>query len=322
MDINYLLVLQDFRNGGGAFLAEFMAKMTFLGEITSALVIMAVVYWCVSKDFGSYLLMGWSGNRLVNGALKVTACAYRPWIRDSRIIPYGNSMTTATGYSFPSGHTMNAASVFGGVTVRKDMPGVVRAVMFAVVLLTAFSRNFLGVHTPQDVLVGLAFGMLVMWLTSKLMRWVEAHPEKDIWVVCIGIALAVAVALYAAFKPYPVDLDAEGKVLVDGAKMAVDTLKGCSRCCAFLIGWILERRFVRFSTDVPGMTKITRLVTGVFSYYAVSLILVPLIKSWIPGPAGTCASSFLQMFFISFIFPWCMKHLEKGEVRHSPELAA
>ncbi len=111
MDISILLALQDFRNGVGGFLASFLSKMTFLGELNTVLVIMALVYWCVNKDFGTYMLMGWSGNRLVNGMLKVTACVYRPWIRDPRIIPYGTSITTATGYSFPSGHTMNAATV-------------------------------------------------------------------------------------------------------------------------------------------------------------------------------------------------------------------
>ena len=97
MDINILLSLQEFRNGAGGILTDFLAKMTFLGELNSALVIMALIYWCVSKELGSYLLMGWSGNRLVNGALKVTVCAYRPWIRDARILPYGNSISTATG---------------------------------------------------------------------------------------------------------------------------------------------------------------------------------------------------------------------------------
>ena len=89
MDINILLALQDFRNGAGAFLAGFFSKMTWLGELNTALIIMALLYWCVSKDFGAYLLMGWSGNRLVNGMLKVTVCAYRPWIRDARVVPYG-----------------------------------------------------------------------------------------------------------------------------------------------------------------------------------------------------------------------------------------
>lgn len=271
---------------------------------------MAVVYWCVSKDFGAYLLMGWSGNRLVNGTFKVTACAYRPWIRDVRVIPYGNSMETATGYSFPSGHTMNAASVFGGVTVRKDMPAVLRAALGAVLVLVALSRMFLGVHTPQDVLVGAAAGTLVMWLTIKLMNWVKAHPRKDILVLCVGIALAIAVALYAGLKPYPEDFDAEGRLLVDGAKMANDTFKGVGWSTAFLVGWFLERRFVRFSTDVSAMTRIIRFVIGLLGYYIVSLILVTLLKKWIPGPTGTIVSCFTQVFYISFLFPWCMKFLE------------
>ena len=311
MDITILLGLQNFRNGAGAFLADFLVKMTFFGELNTVLVIMAAVYWCFSKDYGTYLLMGWSGNRLVNGALKVTACAYRPWIRDARIVPYGNSITTATGYSFPSGHTMNASTVYGGGTVRKDVPRVLRAALGAVVALVAFSRIYLGVHMPQDILVGAGAGILVMWLTAKLMQWVAVHPERDIAVIGIGIALAATVAVYAALKPYPADYDAEGKLLVDGARMANDTFKGVGWCAAFLAGWVLERRYIGFSTEVDALTRVTRLVIGLLGYYVVSLILVPMIKGWIPGAAGTITSCFFQMFYISFIFPWCMKKLEK-----------
>ncbi len=170
MDIDILLLLQEFRNGAGGFLTEFLSKMTFLAELNSAIVIMAILYWSISKELGSYLLMGWSGNRLANGVLKVTACAYRPWIRDSRILPYGNSISTATGYSFPSGHTMNAATVFGGIVHRKDYPRALRIVLGFAMALVAFSRIYLGVHTPQDVLVGAGIGLLVMWLTLRLMR--------------------------------------------------------------------------------------------------------------------------------------------------------
>ena len=316
MDIDILLALQEFRNGAGAFLADFFSKMTFLGELHTVIVIMAAVYWCVNKDFGAYLLMGWSGNRLVNGVLKVTACAYRPWIRDARIVPYGNAITTATGYSFPSGHTMNAATVYGGITVRKDMPGGLRIIAGLIVVLVAFSRIFLGVHTPQDILVGAIAGMLIMWLTARLMNWIRSHPDKDWIIVCVGIALSVGVALYAGLKPYPEDYGTDGKLLVDGAKMANDTFKSVGWCAAFLVGWVLERRFVRFSTDVPVITKMQRLVTGLLSYYAVSLILVPLLKSWIPGAAGTIISCFMQMFFISFLFPWCMCRSEKSAAKN------
>ena len=311
MDIEILLALQQFRNGAGAFLADFLSKMTFLGEVNSALLIMAVTYWCISKKIGSYLFWGWSGNRFVNGFLKVTACVYRPWIRDPRVVPYGDSMTTATGYSFPSGHTTNAASVFGGIAVRKDMQKLLRIILGVLVVLVAFSRNYLGVHTPQDVLVGALTGLLVMWLTVRLMNWIEAHPQKDWMVLCAGIGIAVAIALYAGLKSYPADYSAEGVLLVDGAKMANDTFKGAGWGIAFFLGWFLERRFVGFSTDVPAMTKILRFVVGVFAYYVVSLIFAPLLKGWIPGPAGTLVSCFIQMFYISFLFPWCMKYVDR-----------
>ena len=75
MDIEILLALQQFRNGPGAFLTEFLQKMTFLGELNTVLVLMAVIYWAVSKELGTYLLMGWSGNRLANGMLKGKALA-------------------------------------------------------------------------------------------------------------------------------------------------------------------------------------------------------------------------------------------------------
>ena len=315
MDINILLGLQEFRNGAGAFLADFLLKMTYFGELNTVLVIMAVIYWCVSKDVGTYLLMGWSGNRILNGALKVTVCAYRPWIRDARILPYGDSINTATGYSFPSGHTMNASTVYGGGAVRKDLPGVLRIVLGVMVALVAFSRIYLGVHTPQDILVGAVCGTLVMWLTLKLMQWVKAYPEKDFLILFIGIALAICVAVYAGVKPYPELLDAEGKLVVDGHKMANDTFKGVGWCSAFLIGWILERRFVSFSTDIPMVKRVSRVTVGLLFFYIISLILMPLVKGWIPGAAGTITSCFIQMFYVSFVFPWCIRILEKKQVK-------
>ena len=320
MDIEILLALQNFREGAGAFLTEFLQKMTFLGELTTVLVIMAIIYWSVDKELGTYLLMGWSGNRLVNGMLKITVCAYRPWIRDARIVPYGNSMTTATGYSFPSGHTMNASTVYGGITVRNDKPAALRVLLVFVVLLVGFSRLFLGVHTPQDVLVGMAAGLPVMWLVFKMMKWVDNHPGKDWIIVVIGLLLATALGFYAALKQYPADYDAAGKLLVDGKKMANDTYKGIGWCMAFLTGWILERRFVRFSTDVSATRKLTRAAFGLIFFYAVTLILVPQIKAMLPGPTGTIVSCFFQMFYVAFLFPWCIKHFEKeSETNHNPK---
>ena len=143
MDISILLALQEFRNGAGGCLTHFMLKMSFLGEMNTVLIIIALIYWCVSKSYGQYFLMGWSGTRVVQGFLKVTACTYRPWIRDPRIMPDSEALITATGYSFPSGHSMNAASLFGGGAIRKEFPKALRIVLAVILVLIIFSRNFL-----------------------------------------------------------------------------------------------------------------------------------------------------------------------------------
>ena len=101
--------------------------------------------------------------------------------------------------------------------------------------------------------------------------------------------------------------------------MANDTFKGVGWFTAFLIGWILERRYVGFSTDdIPMMQRMTRLVIGLLGFYVVTLILVPLLKGWIPGPAGTVIVYFLQMFYISFLFPWCINRFERKPAVKEP----
>ncbi len=310
MDIRYLLAIQEFRDGAGSFLASFFQKMTYIGELNTIIIILAIIYWAVNKDFGSYLLMGWSGSRILNGFLKITACIYRPWIRDPRIVPYGDSMTTATGYSFPSGHSTNGAALFGGIAVRKDMPKLLRGLSIAIMILIGFSRNFLGVHTPQDVVVGLLSGVLVMWLTAQLMKWIDANPGKDWLVLLIGVVIATAVAVYAGLKSYPEDY-IDGKLIVDGVKMANDTFKGVGYCLGFLIGWFLERRFVKFdTTDVTMMQRVVRVVAGLFGYYIVSLIIETLIKNFMPAAAGNLIACFIRMFYVAFAFPCFMKVIQ------------
>lgn len=311
MDISILLALQNFRNTTGAFLADFLSKMTFFGELNTTLVIFSIIYWCVSKDFGTYLMMGWGGNRLFNGFLKITACVYRPWIRDERIIPYGNSMNTATGYSFPSGHTTNVSTYFGGITVRKDKSKTLRIISFIIICLVAFSRLYLGVHTPQDVLVSAIGGLLIMWLTTKLMKWLDENPDKDYIVVIIGIILAIGLAIYGSFKSYLVDYNAAGELIVDGKKMANDTFKGVGWVIAFLIGWLLEKKFINFTTDITLEKRVIRLLAGMLLFYVVSLIVMPWIKQIFVGSLGTIISCFIQMFFITFIYPLLIKQFEK-----------
>ncbi len=52
--------------------------------------------------------------------------------------------------------------------------------------------------------------------------------------------------------------------------------------------------------------RFSRGLTGLIGLYVVMLVLVPLVKDLVGGPAGTMASCFLQMFYVAFLFPWCV----------------
>lgn len=73
--------------------------------------------------------------------------------------------------SFPSGHALYAASVFGGLAVL--LTARVRSLLLRIaiwlvaislILLVGVSRVYLGVHYPSDVLAGYAIG--VVWVTA------------------------------------------------------------------------------------------------------------------------------------------------------------
>lgn len=271
MDINYLLALQNLRDATGGVLNGFMEFITKLGETSIVVFFIGLVYWGVNKKHGIFLMFSLYTNRIINGFIKITACVYRPWIRDARITPVPEAQADATGYSFPSGHTANATSVWGGLAIKRkngiQIPKWFAVVMIVLVLLIAFSRNYLGVHTPQDVVVALVIGAAVLFLMSKLMPIIDERPNLDIWVMLGGVALCALLILYAAVKSYPTDYAADGSVIVEGSKMAVDSFKNAGMGIGFFIGWFIERRFIKFSTD-NNTENIIRLIFGVLTYTA------------------------------------------------------
>lgn len=312
MDINILLALQNFREGAGAFLSDFFLKMTFFGELNIVLILFAGIYWCISKKTGAYLLMGWSWNRILNGFLKITFCAYRPWIRDPRIVPDETAIVTATGYSFPSGHSMNGGSLFGGLAIGTKNKRL-KAVCWIMVALIAFSRIFLGVHTPQDILVGVVLAPLVMLLIYKLLGKYGESEKAMLWMVIIPVVLDIVLAVYAGVKNYPVDLDAAGNVLVDGAKMANDTFKNIGWSLAFFLGWFVEKKWINFPDCETKAQAAVRLICGLLGFYIFNIILCPWVKSAFGGTLGTAASCFLIMLYITVIFPALIVLTEKKQ---------
>ncbi|HEX5575270.1 MAG TPA: phosphatase PAP2 family protein, partial [Gemmatimonadales bacterium] len=74
-------------------------------------------------------------------------------------------------HSFPSGHAFFSASLLGGFAVlisgrirSRVLRGVLWAVTIGLILLIGFSRVYLGVHYPSDVLAG--YAAAIVWVTA------------------------------------------------------------------------------------------------------------------------------------------------------------
>lgn len=79
-------------------------------------------------------------------------------------------------YSFPSGHTcasFAAAGVYWRMLPKKfSIPLVILAAMIA------FSRLYVGVHYPTDVLAGLLIGLFAAWAARHMQKYVRSHRKK------------------------------------------------------------------------------------------------------------------------------------------------
>lgn len=80
---------------------------------------------------------------------------------------------------------------------------------------------------------------------------------------------------------------------------------------AFLTGWVSERRFVGFSTDGPYDHQSKQGCRRTAELLHRKPDLCSPDKNGIPGSGGTDISCFVQLLYVTFIFPWCLKYLER-----------
>ena len=209
---------------------------TVLGALTNCggeIVFMAVaiiVFWCVSKSCGYYMLtVGFVGT-IVNQFLKLVFRIPRPWVKDPNFQIVESARAEATGYSFPSA---------------------------AVIVLTAFSRMYLGVHTPLDVGVSFGLGLVLVFALYPLFRDIDSHPNRLYWLFGVMAVLGLAYLLFAELWPFPADVDAAN--LASGRKNAY-TLLGAVLGMTF--SYWLDRRYVHFDVRAVWWAQVLKAVLG------------------------------------------------------------
>ena len=307
MDIQYLLWLQDLRNATGGMFDEFFNSLSkFAVDIMPFLPF--IVFWCADKKWGYRFITTWGIGELLNGIIKLTVCAYRPWIRSELIEPAGDSKVAATGYSFPSGHTMVATATYGTVLVwQKDKRKWLSVLCGVLILLTAFSRNFLGVHTPQDVVTGFCESILIIWIVGLVQKKIEGNEKLTDILTLAGVIAVILTLVYILLKPYPMDY-VDGKLLVDPDKMMNDTFKACGAFLGFMTGSFADRHYLHY--EIPAGARELPMLTciGAAIMFAWKELFAPAtIVAALGGHWGNMAARFIMVLFGICVWPYVIK---------------
>ena len=265
MDILYALekIRTPFWNG-------VMSAMTQLGGEVIFIVAAVVVFWCVSKWEGYYLMTIAFCGTVLNQFLKLICRVPRPWVRDPNFTIVESARAEATGYSFPSGHTQNAIGLFGGMA-RWGGRRWVQLGLTALALVIAFSRMYLGVHTPADVGVSLVLAAALVLGLYPLMRRAQEKPRYMGYVLAAMLVVSGAFVVFVEAYGFSADTDAEN--LASGIGNAWKMLGAVA---GMTLAWLLDRRYIHFETQAVWWVQVIKVAVG--------MALLLAIKSGLKAP--------------------------------------
>ncbi|AEV28972.1 membrane-associated phospholipid phosphatase [Sphaerochaeta pleomorpha str. Grapes] len=250
-------ILLFFQNIANPFLDSFANICSALGEQTFVIAFIVAILWCFDKKKGFVICSSMLFSVTSMGILKAIVRAPRPFT----VLPSiaGKRLATATGYSFPSGHTTTAASFYSALAVayKKRTLSIISAIM---IILVGTSRLYLGVHWPIDVFGGLVLGVSISLLaSSKLSKLYEDKKKRYRFSLTLGSIVLVAGSILAIL------LQAG---LVDEVAFS-DLMKTLVLSGGGYLGFALEAKKVNYSTEGTAGRKIIRFLAGLAGVLAI-----------------------------------------------------
>ena len=312
--MDFLYLLESIRNPVLDFI---FGTITHIGEETVFLVLAIFFFWCVNKREGYYILTIGLVGTVINQLLKLIFAIPRPWVKDPSFTVVESAVKEATGYSFPSGHTQNVTGTFGAIG-RYSRRTPVRIAAVTVILLVAFSRMYLGVHTPLDVGVSLLIGAALTFALYPVFKNDE-RVEKFMPIV-IGISLLITTALMLYFPLFSSSVGHDATNLASGMKNAY-TLTGCT--VGLAIVYFVDSTFIKFDTGATWYAQIVKLVLGLCGVLLIkSGLSAPLVSLFGNEYLARMVRYLLIVLFAGIVWPLTFKHFAKMRVPALDRLGA
>jgi len=254
-----------------------MNIFTFVGKIEFYMLFITFLYWVIDTQLGFRVFMILLSTDILGIAFKHLFHQPRPyWIGDVK------GMGVETSYGIPSTHASDSLSVWSYLAYRIKKRWLwITAV--ALILLISFSRLYLGVHFPHDVLFGWMIGLTMFYLFIKneqvVAGWISTHSTS----YQIGFSFVISLLfimvglLVRALISRSSDAAAWSHFSTEARSLShYFTLSGALFGAAS--GYILMKQHACFQTTGTGLQKAGRYLVGMLGVFAILYGLDPLFS--------------------------------------------
>ncbi len=301
--MGFLSFLAELRNPVCDF---FFLLTTNLGHEVFFMIVALAVLWCGKRHHGYYILVSGFFGIICNQTLKLLFRVPRPWVLDPSFEAVEAAKPAATGYSFPSGHTQSATTLYGGVA-RTYRSTALRIACIAAIVIVAFSRMYLGVHTLADVCTSLVIGTLIVLLLYPLFERVGKNMRLMYPIGIVLCGVSIAYVLFVELFPFPASMDAAH--YADGLKNAYSLL-GAS--LALLPVLYFDEHFVRYDSQASLIFQILKVAVGLLLLLGIKEGCKPLLDAIFGDLAFKHAIRYFLMVLVGgAVYPYFFRFIPK-----------